>query len=339
MDPLSALVDTLDVGGLVHCRVEATAPWGMSAEPDNLASFHAIRRGTAVLRVDGVPEPILLEAGDVVVVPHGSSHAIVDSLTTPAVRFADEVGARGLSATGVLVTGGGRLPATSILCGGFVGSGQRPPILSLLPRVLLLRAGGPTPIREHARARRQSIESSLATIELEMSAQQPGRGAIVTRLTTILFVQLLREWLEDRPHDCDALLGSMTDPAITRALALVEQAPASDWSVEELARRVGMSRSAFASRFAELVGEAPIKYITRIRLQRAAVLLRAQASGISEVARLVGYDSDAAFSRAFKRHFGAGPADYRRALPSALVPSAGDAAVQRIAPRIAASEG
>ncbi len=325
VDPLSTLVDTLDVGGLVHCRVEATSPWGMAAEPDHLASFHVVRRGAAVLRVDGIADPLALETGDIVVVPHGTSHAIADSIGTPAARFADEVAARGLSPAGVLVTGGGRLPATTMLCGGFVGNAQRPPLLSLLPRVLLLRGGGATPIREQARARRQSIESTLATIELEMSAHQPGRGAIVTRLATILFVQLLREWLEDRPQECAALLGSMTDPAIARALALIEQAPANDWSVEELARRVAMSRSAFATRFAELVGESPIKYVTRIRLQRAAVLLRTEASGISEIARAVGYDSDAAFSRAFKRQFGSAPADYRRGLPSASLPAVGAA--------------
>jgi AraC-like DNA-binding protein len=311
MDALTALVDALAVGGLVHCRVEASAPWGMAAEPDSLASFHAIRSGRAVLRVDGRSEPIALAPGDVVLVAHGTSHAIVDRESTPAVRFADELRRRGLGPDGVLHTGGGGSPHASIVCGGFrsASSRERPPILSLLPPLVHVRTA--------TRARREAIESTLVTIEREMSASEAGGGAIVTRLVAVLFVQLLREWLDDHPEHRDALLGSMTDPAIARALALVHGDSAKPWSVAELARKVGMSRSSFAARFTALVGEAPLRYVARVRLQRAAICLRAESIGVAEVARRVGYDSEAAFSRAFKRQFGAAPAEYRRALPSA----------------------
>ncbi|MBX7083691.1 MAG: AraC family transcriptional regulator [Nannocystaceae bacterium] len=308
MDALSALVEAIDVGGVVHCRIEARSPWGMSAEPQNVASFHVLRRGRAFLRVDGEPDPLALEAGHVVVVPHGTSHAIVDRPGTHAVPFLDELRARGLDAAGIMRVGSGHGAATSIVCGAFVGRAERPPVLSRLPRVLLVRG--------HGRPG-DALASTLVAIEAEMGAQQPGAGAVVTRLVGILFVQVLRAWIEQQPEQQRALLGSMTDPAIARALALIDHDPARAWSVAELARRCGMSRSAFAGRFVELVGEAPIQYVTRVRLQRAAIALRSNAVGVSEVARSVGYDSDAAFSRAFKRQFGAAPVEYRRALPSA----------------------
>jgi AraC-like DNA-binding protein len=305
MDALSALVDAIDVGGVVHCRIEASPPWGMSAEPQSVASFHAIRRGRAILRVDGLLAPIALEVGDVVVVPHGTSHAIVDQAATRAVPFQDELRARGLDERGVLRTGGSGASSTAIVCGAFVGTHEHPPLLSCLPRLLHLRNG------------RDAVANTLASIEAEMSAREPGTGAVVTRLVGILFVHVLRGWLDEHADQRDALLGSMTDPAIARALAEIDRDPAHAWSVATLARKVGMSRSAFATRFTMLVGEAPIAYVTRIRLQRAAIALRSDAVAISAVARQVGYDSDAAFSRAFKRQFGTGPAEYRRGLPSA----------------------
>jgi transcriptional regulator GlxA family with amidase domain len=138
---------------------------------------------------------------------------------------------------------------------------------------------------------------------------------VLSRLTDVLFVQVLRAWLDEQP-DRPSWLRALNDPRITRVLAAVHEDPASDWTVEKLAARAGMSKSSFSSRFTEVVGEPPHAYVARVRMQRAARLLRESRRTLAEIATAVGYDSESSFSRVFKKQFGSSPGAYRRTLRS-----------------------
>jgi AraC-like DNA-binding protein len=196
-------------------------------------------------------------------------------------------------------------PATNLICGAFEFQGpQTAASLVVLPQWIRV------PKRE-----RRANEWLNATVRfLRRETQEPGMGSetIITRLIDVLFVEAVRAWLKDQPEGSAGWLGALRDPSIGTALGLIHQAPEKQWTVPALAAQVGMSRSPFAARFTALVGQAPMSYLKRWRLQLAARLLQNQTLALSSIAEQVGYESTPAFSRVFKREFGVAPGQYRR---------------------------
>ena len=156
------------------------------------------------------------------------------------------------------------------------------------------------------------LEANLQFVASEMASGEPGFETIVSRLADILVVQAVRAHVAQTGGGCKGWLRALIDPQIGRALSLIHEKPEDDWTVESLASKVGMSRSAFAARFAQLVEEPPLTYLTRWRMQKASRLLETSPAGVAEVAKRVGYDAEAAFSKAFKRWIGVAPGAYRR---------------------------
>jgi AraC-like DNA-binding protein len=304
MDVLTDVLNSLRLRSGLYCRSTMTAPWGLGFRPTTVATFHVIDRGDCFLRIDGDPTPLALAGGDLIVFPHGAGHQLADDPGTPA-RWQiplDEV----MPDECMLIALGGGGATTSLLCGTFcLERADAHPLLALLPPLIHIRG--------HDDGAATWLETTLQFLTSEAGAQRPGAETIVRRLTEVLFVQVVRAWIEGHPTETRGWLSALGDPRIGAAIGLLHRRPAQAWQVAELAAEVGLSRSAFAARFSALVGQPPLNYLAGWRMQLAAELLRTGDLALSEVAERVGYGSEPAFSKAFKRRVGLGPGAYRRA--------------------------
>jgi AraC-like DNA-binding protein len=296
MDDLSTVLETLHLHGQMYCRLEARAPWAMGAPPSPIATFHGLLRGDAVLQIAG-EKSVPLAPGDIVVLCHGSAHSISDELGRTPVPIHEVLASASPSR---LVRCGGRGAQSTIVCGGFSLEEGGPPLLALMPSVLHLRSN-------------QLVLRLLALLGREADVHTPGADAFVARLTEALFVEVVRGWIAQSEGQGMTRVAALRDPRIAFALATIHKEPAKAWTVERLARQVGMSRSGFALSFAQLVGAPPLAYLAQSRLHAAKVLLRESRRGIAQIAESVGYDSEASLSKAFRRQFGLPPGAYRRA--------------------------
>jgi AraC-like DNA-binding protein len=297
-DPLGEALHFLRVTGSFYCRSELTAPWGLTMPdwPDCLW-FHIVTAGRFHLEVDGV-EPRVLQAGDLALVPHGQGHvlrsepgAIAPDVLTLEHEFQNRYA--------ILRHGGGGA-ATTVVCGAVrLDHPAAHHIIAVLPEVVHVEPGG----GRHA----EWMQSTLRLIAAEAASLRPGGEAVLTRLSDILVIQALRGWIEHDPAAQRGWLGALRDPQIGRAISLIHRDPARDWTVASLASELAMSRSAFAARFTELVGEPAMRYVTRWRMQVARSWLVEEGATVGGVAGRLGYQSEAAFSRAFKRTVGVSP--------------------------------
>jgi len=302
-DILGDLLASLRVTTLVYGRIELGAPWGLRfpALPD-AASLYLMVRGSALLEVDRAGQPIVLLAGDVALLPNGGGHTLRDQVGSPLHDLSVE-SCRGVK-SGQPVHLGGDGAQTSLVAGTFrYGSGRRIPLFETLPPVIHISGSDPSAS--------PWLASTVQLLIAESAARSPGGTVVVSRLVDVLFVQALRTFILGT--DCrESGLRALGDPQVGKALQLVHDRPNEAWTVEGLARAVGLSRSAFAARFTDLVGQPPLEYIARWRMTKAAELLRESDLPLGAVAARAGYQSEAAFSRAFKRHEGTAPATYRR---------------------------
>jgi len=302
LDVLSDVLGTLRLRGQVFCATRFSAPWGLLVPRGNLAHFHVVERGEAWLRLEADETAVTLTSGELVILPHGSGHVLSDRPTTPPVRL-DELLA-GQAGHERVLRHGGSGAETRLVCGAFrFENAPDNPILSLLPPVIRVSSRG-----EQAA---EWLGPTLALLADEARRDQEGSGVIVTRLTEVVFVQAVRVWIAQQPAGHGGWLGALRDPQIGAALALIHRKPEHDWSVAALAREVGMSRSPFAARFRALVHAAPLAYLNRWRMHLAASLLRDDHLTVSAVIERIGYESEAAFSKAFKRRFGLPPRSFR----------------------------
>jgi AraC-like DNA-binding protein len=307
MDVLTDVLESVRIKSLISGRLDLTAPWGLEM-PGGSAAFYVITRGTCWLQLDDAEQPLSLAGGDFVLLPKARRHVVRDSLDTPA-RPKSEVfescrRSGGCQPGGIFRYGGGGA-LTTIVGGGFlVEDGADSPLLSALPSIIHVQGDGGNAVRW--------FESTLQFVASEMASGQPGAETVVSRLADILFVQAVRAHLAQSGTHTTGWLRALTDPRIGQALGLIHQRPERPWTVESLAIEVGMSRSAFAARFTELACEPPLAYLTRWRMAKAARLLRVGTSSIGQVAGAVGYEAEAAFSKAFKRWNGLAPGTYRR---------------------------
>jgi AraC-like DNA-binding protein len=304
MDVLSDLLGTIRLRSMVFAQTVLAPPWGISAGPSRQIAFHILARGHAWLEIDD-REPLRVQEGNAVLLAPGRAHTLRDSLRTRPRPLSEwmESGAfsplsgdagRGAEAGALLVCG----------CFRFEDEGSEA-LISALPPVIhsgeLPGDVGPW------------VAQTIKLITAESAVQGPGTATVVDRLCDVLFVYLLRSYLSESAQRGPSLLRALADPPIGASLRLIHESPDKAWTVPSLAARVGMSRSAFAARFADAVGETPMRYLTLWRLRKAAGMLRAGRASIAEVAAHVGYDSEASFNKAFKRSMGVAPGVYRRA--------------------------
>jgi AraC-like DNA-binding protein len=298
MDALSEVLEGVRFRGRLYCKVSASAPWGLSAEPTDVATFHGVLRGRAVLRLTPNARPIELAEGDLVVLSHGSGHSIADAIDTPTQPIA---GVLAVADKPRLITPGGKGRKTELVCGCFFSDVRNlPPLFSFLPPMLHVPA--------------QSGSGGLLALLGAEAGRERGADAAIARLTEALFVHAMRTWIESDEPASATWLAAMRDPAIGTALGAMHRKPEQDWTVKTLARVAGISRSGFAARFVATLGETPVHYLTRWRIYLATRQLRETKRAISEIASTVGYESEAALNKAFKRLIGVPPGAYRRAI-------------------------
>jgi AraC-like DNA-binding protein len=300
-DILTEVLGTVKLKGNLFCSTRFSAPWAISLPKSQFAHFHIIERGRGWITLAN-QLPVLVGSGDLVIIPHGLGHVLGDDPATPALPL-EEIAARGIPLHNGLRYGGTGLE-TQIVCGSFhFENPTANPILALLPPLIHLRSSdGET---------HEWLGRTLRLLADEARHARQGSGTIITRLTDIIFVQAMRAWIEEQPEGKGGWLGALRDPQIGAALGLIHRSPARTWTVSSLAAQAGMSRSPFAARFTALVGEPPLSYLTYWRMQLAAELLSNERLTVSETAERIGYVSDAAFSRAFRRRFGESPGQYR----------------------------
>jgi AraC-like DNA-binding protein len=294
----------LKLTGTLYCRAELTAPWGIRVpDLEDCSTLQIVSWGRAWLDVQGA-EPRWLERGSVSFVPGGTPHCITSGPGIPAEPLESLPVAPVSERYETLNHGGGgdRCQITyGVVRFDDVASRR---LLDHLPRVLQVDALDP-------QGRRWLHDTAQLAIR-EASHLHPGGEAVLTRLTDILVVQCIRAWLDSAPEAQVGWLAALRDPPIGAALAAMHHAPAEPWTVASLARHVHMSRSAFSARFRALLGQPVMQYLTEWRMQSARIRIRGTDAPLADVAEEVGYASEAAFSRAFRRCFGVPPGELRR---------------------------
>ena len=301
-DVLADVLDMLRVRGAVTAYVRAHAPWGMSLHREPRATFHAITAGSCWLRMSGRP-PRELHAGDVVLLPTGAAHVVASAPSGPSLSW-DRVTERLTpDADGEYVIEGSG-SSTRLICAAYQYDREvAHPLVSLLPPLLLV-AG------QHM-AEGSAVPTTLRLLRQELSARTAGWETVVNRLIDVMFVQVIRAWLEGQGEQGTSWLQALRDPAIAQTLTRMHAEPAAPWTIEGLAREANLSRATLVRRFSALVGEPPLAYLTRWRMELAARNLRETDEPVGAIAHRVGYESEFAFSRAFSRARGQPPGRYR----------------------------
>jgi len=299
MDPLTHILNLARLKSSVYCRSELGSPWGLNFAPRSCAVFHVLHRGSGFVRTAGKTELLPLHEGDLLLLPNGQEHAILETPDTPPLRNLelDQWGECALMRWS-------DAPSVVLLCGTFdFEYVHAASLFQYLPDVIHLPYSAERPLNR-----------VLELMAGEAEAQRPAKEVVLRRLSDILFVQIVQHWVEMHGTQDSGWLGAFHDPLIGKALALMHSQPHHAWQVASLARAIACSRSTFAARFTALVGEPPMEYLTRWRMQIASRLLTEDPSlRIGEIAARVGYRSEAAFSKAFKRLMGVAPIAYRGA--------------------------
>jgi AraC-like DNA-binding protein len=318
MDALSELLSAVRLTGAVFFNGEFTAPWGFeAARVDKLATllpagterlliYHFVIEGQAELRT--ASSRTALTAGDLVVLPHGDTHTFADGGPRSFLNGTDTLlRTFGTTDLNLIRYGGGGAP-TRFICGYF-GCERDADQLFL--------GGLPAVIKVHLRddAAGRWLERSICDL---LRDGKPGQRALLSKMAEALFIETLRRYMAGLPAGHVCWLAAARDPVVGPALALLHRDPRHRWSVAELASRAGASRSVIGERFLHLLGTPPLAYLARWRLRLAARLLETTRRTVTQVAGDVGYESDAAFSRAFKREFGTSPARHRRRLDAGI---------------------
>lgn len=314
MDALSAIFETVRIRGSLYFWASFASPWGVKVPRyPHVIRYHLILRGHCWVRVEGSPDPIRLEAGDMVAIPHGRAHLMSDGPKTPCTTLDRVIERSGFTGRGALVVGDPDAgQSTRLVCGHFAHDAEEGhPLFRALPASIVVRGADNDDAGE--------LQDLLRRVAREVSAERPGTTAVVTRLTEVLFVQMLRSYATQHPARAVGWAG-FADAWVGPALMRIHEEPGADWSVATLAKAAGLSRTAFALRFRRLMGTTPVAYVARWRLTTAKARLRDPSSSIADIASRVGYQSESAFNRAFTKAFGLGPGAFRRLPEGATEP-------------------
>ncbi len=313
MEVLADVLRVIRLTGGVFLQADFTAPWCLSGKispddcrafmrpPSDVMALHFVVTGRMQLRV-AAGEPVEVAAGEVVLLPHNDQHLFGSSLDVPPGRAGGVVQPPPGGGPGRVSYGGGGAE-TQLLC-GYVGcDAPFRPLLQALPPVLKLAVG--------STRSGDWIEASFRLATSKSATSRPGSGRAVAPLAELLVSEAVEQYVGALPADRGGWLAGLRDTWVGRALSLLHANPHDDWTAESLAKQVGLSRSAFADRFTTLVGQPPMQYLAQWRMHLAAQRLRETSASVAQVGHAVGYESEAAFSRAFKRQFGQSPATWR----------------------------
>jgi AraC-like DNA-binding protein len=320
MDALSDVLRAVRLSGAVYLNAEFSAPWCVESQADaalcaaflpssqRVVSYHLITEGSCWARLaEDESSALRLSAGEILVIPQGESHIMGSALDLPRTpsgpMLAQQLDTTPGEVMSVSYGGGGA--QTQIVC-GFLACDETlsNPLLASLPRIFKVD------VRNGAAS--AWLESSLRFAAQEAAVSRAGSATVLAKLSELLFVEAVRRCIDTLPENEKNWLAGLRDRFVGRALSFLHAQPAHAWTVDELAGKVGLSRSALAQRFSDFLGQPPMQYLARWRLQIAAQELRTGEKSLADVAEHVGYDSEAAFNRAFKREFGMPPASWRR---------------------------
>jgi AraC-like DNA-binding protein len=313
MDVVSDVLRAVRLSGVVVFHTELTAPWGLAVPPAatmasllhlesrHLIGFHAVARGRCISVLDGAET---LNEGDVVMYPHGDAHVLASDASVAPTPVGGLLPPPSADGPPVVKHGGGG-SMTQLVCGFvYCDDAVFNPLCAGLPKVVCGRGNG--------RGTASPLSALLQLALGEAATPRPGTTTLLTRLTELMFVEVLRGFMEVIPADQTGWFAGLRDPFVGRALQRLHADPAGEWTVDTLSRAVGLSRSALVERFNSLVGQPPMTYLTSWRIQLATQLLRDTTASVASIASQVGYASEAAFNRAFKRLVGLPPAAWRR---------------------------
>ncbi len=313
MEGVDELLRSTRLAGGVFLDAEFSAPWcvfsGVTADDigpsvpgcAHIIAYHYVCEGRMLLELDG-HDDVPVECGEVVLLPHNERHRLASGPGLQPVNAEDflEHGEGGALAR--IIHGGGG-PATRMLCGFLASEVPNDPLIRVLPRILKVRiADAPSSAW---------VESTMRFGAREIAGGPSRSPALLGKLAELLFVEAVRRYLASQPVESSGWRAGISDPVIGRALAQLHRRMNERWTAEQLASAVGLSRSAFASRFMRIMGESPMRYLAQQRLQNAATRLATTSESIARIAFAVGYESEPAFNRAFKREFGMPPATWR----------------------------
>jgi AraC-like DNA-binding protein len=302
VDPITDVFTAMRVESVVYGRIELTAPWGLRFERGNYACFGMLARGNGWLTVDGLEQPIPLTGGDCFCLfAQGHAHTLRDHPQTPSVSDMQEVVRT--KCDNAIRFGGGGVP-TTVIGGKFTfDRTNSKPLTDLLPPFILIGSD---------RAQVLPLHQTLQLFAAEAAQCSLGAYLVLKRLADIFLLQIIREHISSSECRQTGWLRALSDPRIGAVMRSMHENIERPWTVAELASAAGMSRSAFALRFRQVVGETPLEYLTRWRIYKAGLLLRDVDKKLTEVANAVGYDSDGSFNKTFKRIVGVTPGEYRR---------------------------
>lgn len=313
MEAVRNMLRGMRLSGGVFLEAVFTAPWCVNSQvqqedcapfgcaPRQIISYHYVTAGEMLLKVSGAP-PVTVREGEIVVLPRNDTHVIGSALNIRPIDAEHLINLDPMGGlTRVELGGGGK--RTTILC-GFLGDDMPfNPVLAMLPAVLKQNVVDGTS--------GSWIEGSFRQAAKELADGQVGSPVFLGKLAELLFLEAVRRYLSSQPLDSGAWKAGLQDQAVGRALGLLHGQLARRWTTDDLAQEIGLSRSAFADRFTKAVGDPPMRYLSRQRLEQACLLLKESSAGIASIAYEVGYESEAAFSRAFRREHGAPPAAWR----------------------------
>ena len=300
MDILSDLLKALHLKSVVYFKHHFCSPWGMDANKSNFAQFHMLVRGRCMLKMEGRADPITLYSGDMILLPHGTPHQIMDDLQTEC-HSGQEIVEKIMQ--GASVFEGDEVNST-LICGHYeVDQTLDHPFYQSLPKMIHLKSADMTST--------DGLNTIINLIIKETQSDKLGSITISTKLAEVLFIKAIRYYLVSDSNS-NSFLNALNDHKIQAVLNLIHEYPKENWSLNSLARKAGISRTLLANKFRELVGETPMKYLFKWRMQIAKQLLQNTNQTSIEVAAQIGYHSETAFNRAFKAHFDLTPHKFKK---------------------------
>lgn len=339
MDVLAEVLRVIRLSGAVFLLARFAAPWAITSPPgpalarmlrlrgEHCAEFHVVAEGVCWVNLPGQP-PQRVSAGDIILLPHGHEHILRGAPDLKPIDVNKIIPAPPYPEM-IQLEHGGQGAVTRLVCGYLHFDLRFEPLMRSLPPLLCVRRRGAATSVESLggsgsaasalpESSRTWLENTVQYLVTESSGSNPRRdGAMLSRMTELMFLEVLRRYMDEAPENSGGWLAAMRDPQVARTLQAIHGDAARKWTVAELAHAAGISRSGLAGRFTSLVGASPMRYLTDWRMHLARNLLREEALSVAQVAARVGFDSEAAFSRAFKRDCGVAPAAWRKAEASA----------------------
>lgn len=306
MDALSEVFKTVRIKSTACYRMEFSAPWGMRMPTFDGAIFLVVLMGSGWLEIEGIEAQLPLVEGDLVFLQEGQAHTWREHPESHTIDF-DRFRSEQIDEMQNVWQLGGTGLSTSIMYGRLQFEQlSKNPLISALPPLIVIKSEDGQKV--------DWLNTTMQFMSSEMTANRPGSQTVINYLTSILFIQAMRVYINSTGNCDRCWLRALKDPGIGKAINLIHRYPEKSWTAKDLADKVQMSRTAFFVKFRDLVGEPPNKYLTRWRMHKASQILRLEQVNLHQVAHLIGYESEAAFSKTFKQWMGKSPGVYRKEL-------------------------